>query len=114
MRRLDVGDRCGIQFFERGLAETSAPGKAQRQRIVERLPAQSYLRDRDIGVVIQEGFVTPGNVDIEGVEARNRVLLAKDRNRCLNKNRVRFSASTRRRDCRIASDITVDVELIGI
>src|SRR5205814_3859410 len=90
------------------------PGKSQRQRFVERLPAHSYLRHGHICIVVEEGFVTSGDGDIEGVKSADCIFLAEDRNARLDENGVGFSSAACGSDRRIAGDVAVDVELVGI
>ena len=113
MRRLDIGNGGGIEFLQRRFAEPEAPGEPYRERVVQRLPAHSYLRHGNVRIVVEEGFVTSSRVDIESMKSGDRVFLAENRNARLHKNSIGFPSAVRGGNRRIAGDIAADIELVG-
>src|SRR2546422_817828 len=58
-----------VQLHHGRLKEAFAPGAANGQALVKRLPAHPYLGYRGIGIVIQPLFVTNPGRELQRVEA---------------------------------------------
>src|SRR4051812_2992063 len=114
MRRLNIGNGSGIEFLQGRFPEAESPGEPHRERVVHRLPAHPNLWDRDARIVIEEGFVAPGGIDIEGVKSGYGVFLTEDRDARLDEDGVGLSSTVRSGNRRIARDIATDVELVRI
>jgi len=104
-----LGAWAGKELFQRRLAEAFAPGRADGQLLVKRLPAHADLRYEHIGVIVGEVFKTGGAGKFQRMQARNCILRTENGDGGFGVERVRFSSPADSVDGRIADDIALHV-----
>src|SRR5205085_1488567 len=97
---------------KRWLTVPFAPGRAQRQLRVKRLPTHPNFWHQHVAVVVQEFFEARRRGKLERVEAGELKIRTKDRDPGFAIEVVRFPAAVRGRNWRVAGDIARDVQLV--
>ena len=74
--------------------ESLTPGRTHGERFIERLPAHPDLRDKDVGVVIAEIFISARGRELQRANARQRIGFTDDGHGIFGVKRVGLSSGT--------------------
>src|SRR5216683_751261 len=98
VRRSETKDCRSIQLGHRRLKEAFAPGAANGQLLVKRLPAQRHLWHQHICVIIPKILKSCPGIELQRMQPRDTHLGANNWDECFSIKRDLFAARSHRLD----------------